>query len=68
MGLGGRPRRRLVCFITMLLGRASSMMSGAAAQRVMTRSMVPVKECRRYASGGHGPSYNEPSGTHSICR
>jgi len=52
--------------ITIMLGRAGLLMSGAVTQRAVARSISPVKECRRFASGGHGPSYNEPSGTYSC--
>ena len=49
-----------ICPASVMLGRASTSISHAAAQRVASRSMLPAQ--RRYASG-HGPSYNEPSGT-----
>ena len=46
----------------LMLGRASSMMPVRAAQRATARAATRVQH--RYASG-HGPSYNEPSGTYS---
>ena len=49
-----------ICPASVMLGRASTSISRAAAQRVASRSMLPAQ--RRNASG-HGPSYNEPSGT-----